>query len=161
MGAKDKMKYIEDELSDGGGAIPFSASSLLLPDEQVEYETRRHWATVIPYLLIALAFSRMTSALSLFLIMLPFFQVKTYEYIVTDMRIIAREGLFRQKTLEIPVEDVTDVSFKSAGIAEKIGIGEVIVNTADANIAFKFVEDPKALAYYIGKIAASRSAEKL
>ena len=159
VGAKDKMRYIESEMADGGRAIPFSMTTVLGEGEEVQYETRRHWATAIPWLAAALLLSRATNALSLFLALLPFFQVKTYEYAVTSERVLARETLFRKNETSIPLDEVTDVSVRKGPFGARLGIGTLVVSTARGDVTFRAVEDPDAFAFYTRKTRTARSGE--
>ncbi|MDL2263730.1 PH domain-containing protein [Synergistaceae bacterium OttesenSCG-928-I11] len=151
MGAKDKMRYIENEMADGGRAIPFSLTAVLGVNEEIQYETRRHWATAIPWLVAALLLSRATNAVSLFLALLPFFQVKTYEYAVTNERILARETLFRKNETSIPLDEVADISVRKTPLSACLGIGTVVVSTARGVVVFRAIEDPDAFAFYAHK----------
>lgn len=151
MGSKDKMRYIESELSVEGGsgrAIPFSLLSELEENEEIVYETRRHWATTLPYLAVGLLLSRLTNALSLFLILPSVFQMKTYEYAITEKRVLARWGLFKTRTASIPLCEIEDVIAEESQVGRKLGMGNVTVKSAERTLSFKYIEDPRAFAFY-------------
>lgn len=152
MGSKDKMRYIESELSVEGGsgrAIAFSILSDLEEGEDVVYETRRHWATTLPFLVIGLLLARFTNALSLFIILPSVFRMKTYEYAVTDRRVLAKWGLFKTRVESLPLSGVTSVDAADSAAERLLGIGDIVVRCGDKSHTFKHVEDPKAFAHYI------------
>ena len=154
MGSKDKMRYIESELSVEGGsgrAIPFSILSHLEEGEEVVYETRRHWATPLPFLAIGLILSPMTHALSLFLVLPALFQMKTYEYAITDRRVIAKWGLFKTHVDSIRLEEIENVAVGASSIGGKLGMGNARIETSGKTSEFRYIEDPWALAFYIEK----------
>ena len=166
MGSKDKMRYIESTLSVEGGsgrAIPFSILSHLEEGEEIVYETRRHWGTSLPFLAIGLILSPMTHALSLFLVLPSLFQMKTYEYAVTDRRVIAKWGLFKTHVDSIPLEDVRNVVVGENFIGKKLGMGNVRIDSGEKTSEFQYIEDPWAFVFYIDKakkekMGASRKA---
>ena len=154
MGAKDKMRYIEDNLAEGGNAIPFSATALLEEGEEIVYETRRHWAVAMPYLIAALLLGRFTYGLSLSLLLLPLFQIKTYDYTLTDRRFIAREGVRRGICKVLPLAEVVTATPALGPLGAKLGLGSVMIETDSAKYAFHKIEDPAALAFYINRAVA-------
>lgn len=154
MGSKDKMRYIESELSVEGGsgrAIPFSILSHLEEGEEVVYETRRHWGTSLPFLAAGLILSPMTHALSLFLVLPSLFQMKTYEYAITDRRVIAKWGIFKTRVDSIALEEIDDITTAESPIGEKLGMGSVMIRTGERTFEFRYIEDPKAFLFYIKK----------
>lgn len=154
MGAKDKMRHIEAHMAEAGGAIPFSAASLLADDETILYETRRHWATMLPYLAAALLFGRFTSGLSLFLLLLPFFQIKTFDYTVTDRRIVVREGMLRPVHRSIPLTDISAVAPSVGPLGPLLGLGDVTIETSEGTSVLRKIEDPAAFAFYAKQACA-------
>lgn len=154
MGSKDKMRYIESELSVEGGsgrAIPFSVLSHLEEDEEVAYETRRHWATSLPFLVLGLLLARMTYALSLFLVLPALFQMKTYEYAITGRRVIAKWGLFKTHVDSVPLEAVGEITVEETRLGTKLGMGNVTLKGTGRTWSFKYIEDPRAFAFYANK----------
>lgn len=152
MGSKDKMRYIESELSVEGGSgrvIPFSILSELEEGEDIVYETRRHWATTLPFLIAGLIFARYTNALSLFIILPSVFQMKTYEYAVTDRRVLAKWGLFKTRLDSMPLSEIEDVITEGNRAGKMLGMGNAALKGAGRTLSFKYIEDPAAFEFYI------------
>lgn len=152
MGSKDKMRYIESELSVEGGsgrAIPFSILSELEEGEDIVYETRRHWATTLPFLALGLLLARFTNALSLFIVLPSVFQMKTYEYAVTNRRVLAKWGLLKTRADSILLCEIEDAVTEENRIGKILGMGSVSIKCSERTLSFKYIEDPKAFVFYI------------
>lgn len=151
IGSKEKMEYIEREMSGEGGAIPFSSSSFLKSGETILYETQRHWSVILPYLAVALGCARSSASLSLLILIIPFFQLKTYRYTVTDKRILICRGLFRRETAAIRLQDIVRFHAEKTALGFKVGMGTVYIE--DRNKAWRLsnISDPDAFLFYLRK----------
>lgn len=162
MGSKDKERFIESQLSvegGSGGHIGFSILAHLEEDEEVSYETRRHWATTMPFLAVALLLARFTNALSLFLVLPALFQMKTYEYAVTDRRIVAKWGLLKTRVDSIPLEEIEDVAVTEGRLGRLLGLGNATIRAKGKKYRFCMIEDPRAFLYYANQALARSRAE--
>jgi hypothetical protein len=159
LGAKDKMRFVEEEFAEGSWAIPFSLTSLLEEGEELLYETRRHWATAIPYLLAGIFLARTISAFFLLILILPIFQIKTYDYAVTNKRILARQGLMRPRRTSVPLEAVEEMYAGESLPSAKLGMGCIVLKTEREIFRFEKIEDPRAFLFYANKARAACDAK--
>lgn len=155
------MRFIEEELAEGNRSIPFSLASILEEGEELYYETRRHWAILLPFLILGLLLSRATSGLSLLLILSPAFQIKTYDYAITDRRVIARQGMLRPERIEIPLGQIVSVEVApQPSLLEWLGVGTVCIHTGECSFRFHGIEDGRAFAFYLEKTRRQYSQQK-
>ncbi len=150
MDSKDKRRYLETVMSDGGGERHLLYSQLE-PDEEVIYETRTHWLLLVPAFALALLLSRLTSGLSLVLALPVVYAVKNFEYFVTDKRILTRSGFFKVRQTEVPIACVTSVEVSQNAFTRLLGIGDVTVRAGDGETRYRLIEDPQSFRHYIGQ----------
>ena len=126
---------------------------LLGPDEELIIELRPHWlALVQPVLVTALIFVAMgivlayvpswsvsgwiklvivAVAVALFLAkpMRRFLAWATSEFVVTSDRVVHRSGILTKRSMEIPLENVTDVRYEESFVERLVGAGSLILES--------------------------------
>ena len=126
---------------------------LLGPDEELIIELRPHWlALVQPVLVTALIFVAMgivlayvpswsvsgwiklvivAVAVALFLAkpMRRFLAWATSEFVVTSDRVVHRSGIVTKRSMEIPLENVTDVRYEESFVERLVGAGSLILES--------------------------------
>ena len=131
--------------------MPRYQKDLLSPDEEIVREFRPHWSRVLREIGIFFA----TVALVAFLLWLPIFpdewqgigvvvilvmglfvtlpnivRWRFSEYIITNERLITREGVIRKSGKEIPLEVINDVAFTQNVFERIFGTGDVTFESA-------------------------------
>jgi hypothetical protein len=118
-------------------------SSFLDEGERVIYETKKHPALVLPFVAVALALSLPTYLLSLVLLAFPLVQMKN-GYVVTNKRIIAREGFILPRLFEIPLGEISCVGVGESLLGAKLGMGSVILRGGRDTLLLRGLKDPKS-----------------
>ena len=131
--------------------MPHYQRELLSPGEEIVREFRPHLIRVLRELLIL----ALTLAVAGFLLWLPIFpsewqwigvlvvflvalfvtipnivRWRFSEYVITNERVITREGVIRKSGKEIPLEVINDVSFSQTVFERIFGTGDVVFESA-------------------------------
>ena len=83
----------------------------------------------------------------------------TSQFVVTNERLIHREGLIAKHSLEIPVERINDVRFHQSIFERMIGAGDLMIESAGERGQQRFtnVRDPEGIQKRIYEMAEARS----
>lgn len=138
---------------------------LLIPDEQLVLDLRPHpIALVMPTLVTIVGFvaaSWLTAKTDvadwvwwvLFLILLVLYPVPkliawlTSNFAVTSDRVIHRQGFIAKRSMEIPLEAITDVRFEQGILDRMVGAGTLVISSASefGRNTFDDIRHPEAV----------------
>src|SRR5437763_7873266 len=126
---------------------------LLSSDEELILELRPHWLallapvvqTIVIFVAMGIALAYLPSfshdglvKLAIVVIALAFFVGKplrrglawaTSEFVVTSDRVIHRSGVFAKRSMQITLENITDVRFDQTFLERMVGAGTLIMET--------------------------------
>jgi len=139
---------------------------LLSPGESVVREFRPHWQVlVVPITALVLALAATVIAVTqlsgtarlvvvggIVLVWLvvstgPTADWLTTEYVITNERVVYRAGVFSRSGVEIPLESITNVSFRQSLLERLIHSGDVVIESAgeDGQSRYENIPDPEGL----------------
>jgi uncharacterized membrane protein YdbT with pleckstrin-like domain len=105
--------------------------SNLIAGEQVIYEAKNHWVTFISW----------RSLLTLGL--LPYIDLKTNEYVITNKRVMIKIGLVSRKTLEMNLSKVESISVNQGIIGRILSYGDMtVVGSGGTTESFYYISNP-------------------
>jgi membrane protein YdbS with pleckstrin-like domain len=133
-------------------------SSLLEEGESVFYRTGQHPASILPFAAIALLLSIPTYGISLILLIPPIIHIKACCYVVTNRRILARDGILGQNMVGVPLCDIFEASAGESCVSARFGMGRVELRDGSQTIRFKGIKSPRAFIYSVMKARAGGSA---
>ncbi len=102
----------------------------LMKDEKIIHEATTHWATFIS----------IKSLLTLGI--LPFLELKTNAFAITDKRIIMKDGILSVNLLDSNIKNIASISVEKPLLGRIFGFGTIIINGVGTNDGFKFVSNP-------------------
>jgi uncharacterized membrane protein YdbT with pleckstrin-like domain len=84
--------------------------------------------------------------------LLPVIRWRTTHFVVTNRRVLVREGLFTRRGLDIPLRRITSVQFRHTLFERMFGVGTLVIESAsDEPLEFhdvSGVEEVHALLYW-------------
>jgi membrane protein YdbS with pleckstrin-like domain len=137
-------------------ALLTPVSSLLEEGESVFFRTGHHPASILPFAAIALLLSVPTYGISLVLLIPPLIRTKACDYVVTNRRILARDGIFGQNMVGIPLGDICEASAGESSVGARFGMGRVELRDASQTIRFKGIKSPRA---FVSSVMKARTGE--
>jgi uncharacterized membrane protein YdbT with pleckstrin-like domain len=122
-------------------------TSMLQPDERLIRETKLHWvalyreilytAGLLILIIVLLAATNFPGLVYVVLVIawaVASFRGITNWYttdlVLTNRRVIFRQGLLSKKGYEIPVDRVQDVGFRQSGLQRMVGAGDLMLETS-------------------------------
>jgi hypothetical protein len=123
-------------------------SSFLDEGERVIYETKKHPAAALPFIMVALVLSFPTNMLSLTLLAFPLVQMKN-GYVVTNKRIIAREGFIFPRLFEIPLREISCAGVGEGLLDAKLRMGSVILRGGRDTLLLRGLRDPESFLSHV------------
>jgi len=155
-------------------------TSMLQPEERVIRETKLHWVALyreilytagllvlIIVLLAATNFPGLVYAVLVIAWAVASFRGVTNWYatdlVLTNRRVIFRQGLLSKKGYEIPVDRVQDVGFRQSGLQRMVGAGDLLLETSASSgrTAVSNVPDPIEWKQLVGEARESRADPRL
>lgn len=137
-------------------ALITPVSSLLDEGERVFYRTGHHPASILPFALIALLLSIPTYGISLILLIPPLIQAKACDYVVTNRRVLARDGIFGQNMVGIQLCDIFEASAGESSVGARLGMGRVELRDASGITRFRGIKSPMA---FVSSVVKARTGE--
>ena len=124
----------------------------LLPNEVVRYKASLHWIIFVPtFFLLALAFVFEATGIAwVFIIIALYSFAKAIlrklgsEFMLTNKRVVFRQGIISRKTVEIILAKCEGVSVDQSIIGRILGFGTLVVTTGGATSRFDYVKSPVA-----------------
>lgn len=102
-------------------------SNSLSNEESILFETKVHWFSFIPILILALFLGAMSKGIGLLLILLPAIRFFTSEMAITSKRVIAKYGWFGNHILELNLSKIESVAVNQGILGKMLGFGTIIV----------------------------------
>ncbi len=117
--------------------------SNLIGKEEVLYRGKVTLLALIPWVIWGLIVATFTLGFGLLLIPLGYLVLRSNEAGITNKRLIAKAGLIKRDTVEIPIKKVSSLQIKQ-GIAGRIfGYGSLVISdTGSSHAPIRFIKDP-------------------
>ncbi|MGH8915767.1 MAG: PH domain-containing protein [Acidimicrobiia bacterium] len=124
------------------------SEKLLSPGEEIRSQFRPHWSRIVRegvlsilvlVLIVIIAFMDFDwrgwlilglAIAWLLLVAAGFVRWWTSQHVITNERLIHREGLISKKGKEIPLEVINDVAFKQSAFERIFGTGDLLIESA-------------------------------
>ncbi|MDR1515137.1 MAG: PH domain-containing protein [Synergistaceae bacterium] len=142
--------------TNGTKAFLTPISSLLEDGESVQHRTGRHPASLLPFAAIALILLIPTYGISLILLIPPLIKMMTCDYVITNKRILARQGIWGRNLVEVPLCEIFEVCVGESIVSAKFGMGRIELKDDHQTISFKEIKRPDA---FISSIMRARTEE--
>jgi len=111
--------------------------SSLLAGERVIYSAKLHWVMYVPHVLLMLVLVGFVS------ILWPIVRQYTTELVVTNRRVIAKDGLIARRTLEMNLSKIETIGVEQTVVGRILNYGNVVVvGTGGTQEAFSGVAKP-------------------
>jgi len=68
---------------------------------------------------------------------------RTIRYVVTDNRIIRRDGILKRRTMEIPFTQIERVEIEQGLIQRMFGFGDIVLDTGEDTLTFQSLRHVK------------------
>ena len=122
----------------------------LLPNEVVRYKASLHWIIYVPTVLwLVLGFVFEATGITWVFIVLALYSLGKAilrrlgsEFMLTNKRVVLRQGIISRKTVEILLAKCEGVSVDQSIIGRILGFGTLVVTTGGATSHFDFVKRP-------------------
>lgn len=75
------------------------------------------------------------------------------EYIITNLRIVIRSGVFVKTEVEILVKDIQGIEIVRRGFQSSLGIGDLVLSGSGRTLRLSGVEDPEQIKEKIQTLA--------
>jgi hypothetical protein len=140
----------------------------LLPDERIAHRARTHWKIfVLPsvfflvFLSLAIfSYLKIWSYLGIALgivgiigLISPLIKYFTDEFVVTDQRIILKQGVFSIRYLRIPLNQISAVGFNQSGWGRIFDYGTIVSGSSAGSQEFKDVSSPRKFEKIANRVA--------
>ncbi|HBV39321.1 MAG TPA: hypothetical protein DEF05_06465 [Erwinia sp.] len=114
----------------------------LVGSESVLYRGHVTLWALLPWLFWGVILG-LTTLVGFILIPLGYFVIRSNEAGITNKRLIAKSGLIRRDTVEIPVKKVSSLQVKQGIMGRLLGYGTLIISDVGAAHApIRFIKDP-------------------
>lgn len=122
----------------------------LLPNEVVRYKASLHWIIYVSTVLwLVLGFVFEATGITWVFIVLALYSLGKAilrrlgsEFMLTNKRVVLRQGIISRKTVEILLAKCEGVSVDQSIIGRILGFGTLVVTTGGATSHFVFVKRP-------------------
>lgn len=122
----------------------------LLANEEVRYRASLHWIIYVPtiiWLMLGFVFEGASIAwIFVFIAICSFFRALLRklgsEFILTNKRVVLRQGIISRKTVEIILAKCEGVSVDQGVLGRILNYGTLVVTTGGATSRFNFVKGP-------------------
>ncbi|ARJ43311.1 hypothetical protein B1H58_15560 [Pantoea alhagi] len=117
--------------------------SNLVGNEEVLYRGKVTLLALIPWVIWGLILAMFTMGVGLLLIPLGYLSLRSNEAGITNKRLIAKAGLIKRDTVEIPIKKVSSLQIKQGIIGRICGYGSLVISdTGSAHAPIRFIKDP-------------------
>ena len=122
----------------------------LLPNEVIKYKASLHWIIYIPtilcivlgYILEEAGYSWICILAAIYFFLGALLRKLGSEFVLTNKRIVLRQGIISRETVEIILAKCEDVSVEQSVMGRILGYGSLIVTTGGATSYFDYVKTP-------------------
>ncbi len=117
--------------------------SCLIGDEKIiQRGIMTKWA-LLPWIFWGVLIALFTYGLGLLIIPFGYIMLRSNEAAVTDKRLIAKTGLIRRDTIEIPLAKVSSLQVRQGLIARMLGYGSLIISdTGNTYAPIHYIRTP-------------------
>lgn len=117
--------------------------SNLIGSEQVLYRGKITLLAWIPWVIWGLILAMFTAGIGLLLLPLGYFVLRSNEAGITNKRLIAKAGLIKRDTVEIPIKKVSSLQIKQGIAGRLFGYGSLVISdTGSSHAPIRFIKDP-------------------
>lgn len=124
----------------------------LLPNENMRYKASLHWIIFVPTILwLALGFIFEGAGIAWVFVIIALYSLAKAilrklgsEFVLTNKRVVLRQGIISRKTVEIILAKCEGVSVDQSIIGRLLGYGTLVVTTGGATSRFNYVKNPVA-----------------
>lgn len=124
----------------------------LLPNEIMRYKASLHWIIFAPTILwLALGFVFEGAGMAWVFVIIALYSLAKAilrklgsEFVLTNKRVVLRQGIISRKTVEIILAKCEGVSVDQSIIGRLLGYGTLVVTTGGATSRFDYVKKPVA-----------------
>lgn len=124
----------------------------LLSNEIVKYKASLHWIIYVPTILwLVLGFVFEAAGITWVFVAIALFSfgkaiLRKFgsEFMLTNKRVVLRQGIISRKTVEILLAKCEGVSVDQSIIGRILGFGTLVVTTGGATSRFEYVNQPVA-----------------
>lgn len=67
------------------------------------------------------------------------------EYVITNLRVVIRSGVFVKTEVELPVNDIREIEVVRAGFQQTLGIGDLVLSGSGSTLRLSGIEDPEQI----------------
>ena len=122
----------------------------LLPNEEVRYKANLHWILFVPtiiWVVLGYCFEN-SGVLWVFIILAIFsffralFRKLGSEFVLTNKRVVLRQGIISRKTIEVLLAKCEGISVNQGIVGRILGFGTLVVTSGGATSHFDFVKNP-------------------
>lgn len=116
--------------------------SNLIGNEEVLYRGQVTLWAWLPWILWGLILGFLT-LVGFILIPLGYFVVRSNEAAITNKRLIAKSGLIKRDTVEIPIKKISSLQVRQGIVGRMLGYGSLVISDSGAGHApIRFIKDP-------------------
>lgn len=117
--------------------------SNLIGKEEVLYRGEVTLLALIPWVIWGLIIAAFTLGFGLLLIPFGYLVLRSNEAGITNKRLIAKAGLIKRDTVEIPIKKVSSLQIKQGIAGRLFGYGSLVISdTGSAHAPIRFIKDP-------------------
>lgn len=129
----------------------------LMNDEVIIYRAKMHWIIFLqPFIFLAIGILLIPSpvaaifplfiAVGIFMLIPAFITFKTYEFALTNKRVIAKFGFIKRRSIDVLLNRVEGILLNQSILGRLLGYGSVSVSgTGGARDPFPMIADPLKL----------------
>lgn len=117
--------------------------SNLIGNEEVLYRGKVTLLAWIPWVLWGIIIAAFTAGVGLLLIPFGFLVLRASEAGITNKRLIAKSGLIKRNTVEIPIKKVSSLQIKQGVFGRIFGYGSLVISdTGSAHAPIRYIKNP-------------------
>lgn len=117
--------------------------SNLIGNEEVLYRGKVTLLAWIPWILWGIIISLFTMGIGLLLIPFGFLVLRSSEAGITNKRLIAKAGLIKRNTVEIPIKKVSSLQIRQGIFGRIFGYGSLVISdTGSSHAPIRYIKDP-------------------
>ncbi|WP_312926127.1 PH domain-containing protein [Atlantibacter hermannii] len=116
--------------------------SNLIGNEEVIYRGKVTLWAWLPWIVWGVIFGVLT-IIGFILIPLGYFVLRSNEAAITNKRLIAKSGLIKRDTVEIPIKKISSLQVKQGISGRILGYGTLVISDAGtAHAPIRYIKDP-------------------
>jgi uncharacterized membrane protein YdbT with pleckstrin-like domain len=117
--------------------------SNLIGSEEVLYRGKVTLLAWIPWIIWGLIFAVFSFGIGLILIPFGYLVLRSSEAGITNKRLIAKSGLIKRNTVEIPIKKVSSLQIRQGIFGRIFGYGSLVISdTGSAHAPIRYIKNP-------------------